>query len=110
MIHNLLSLFGHAFLGLFFGAAVCACIYYRDHKKHQAGDITFLHGYIMTIMPFSVILGLLAGLSWWALLLIAVIVTPVGLMMVILDGQYYLKQAKSLAYEILPSYKKYDMC
>jgi ATP/ADP translocase len=110
MISSILSIFGHAFVGLLFGAAVCGAIYYQQHKKHRQGDFTFMQGYLMTVMLFSMILGLLAGLSWWALLLIAVIITPIGLMMVILDHEYYMKHAQAFANDILPSFKKYDIC
>src|SRR3989338_2183474 len=101
MISSILSILGHAFLGFLFGAAVCGAIYYQQHKKHRQGDFNFMHGYLLTIIPFSIILGLLAGLSWWALLLIAVIITHIGLMMVILDHEYYVKHAQAFANDIL---------
>ncbi|KAL0483943.1 crcB [Acrasis kona] len=106
MILNLASVIGHALLGALIGVAACFAIFSVQKNKDPTKKAQFIQGYMLTIVPFTTILGLLASLSWWALLIVFVIITPIGIAMVMLDSEYYKAQASSLLGDFMPSYKK----
>jgi hypothetical protein len=94
MISELISMFSHGFFGLLAGAAACFVIYAAKQKQYNRGDFSFIHLYLITILPFSFIIGLMTGISFGSvgflsLFMVILMTLPLVGVTVLLDGNSF---------------------
>ncbi|KAL0488218.1 hypothetical protein AKO1_015366 [Acrasis kona] len=90
MISALFATLAHLLFGFVIGVGICTVIYYTKKDENKKGDISFLQGYAIAILPFTTILGLVIGtignMGWLVPLCVVGIIAPIAFVIYFLDN------------------------